>query len=115
LLLPDHIQRGCTSIAIVDLKSSEATQAAEELTEYGTCQYIENQSFSLRFLSEKRFTVAQCNLENVQIIGIECDVAEEASVQHAYEVIIATFGRIDAVVASAGILFNFSSDPHLIF
>jgi NAD(P)-dependent dehydrogenase (short-subunit alcohol dehydrogenase family) len=43
-LLPDHFQRGCTSIAIVDLKSSEATQAAEELTEYATCQYIENQS-----------------------------------------------------------------------
>ena len=36
------LKRGCTSIAIVDLKASEATQAAEELTEYGTCQYIEN-------------------------------------------------------------------------
>ena len=41
---PDHSQRGCTSIAIVDLKSSEAIQAAEELTEYATCQYIENLS-----------------------------------------------------------------------
>jgi len=79
------IQAGSTSIAIVDLKSSEATQAAEELTEYAT---------------------SQCNLKNVQIIGIECDVAVEASVQHAYEIIIATFGRIDAVVASAGIVHN---------
>ena len=48
--LPDHSQRGCTSIVIVDLKSSEATQAAEELTEYATCQYFENQNFCLRFL-----------------------------------------------------------------
>ena len=38
-----YSQRGCTSIAIVDLKSSEAIQAAEELTEYATCQYIEIQ------------------------------------------------------------------------
>ena len=102
---PDHFQRGCTSIAIVDLKSSEATQAAEELTEYATCQYIENQIFCLRFLSESSFTVAECNLKNVQIVGIECDVADEASVQNAYETIMKTFGRIDAVVASAGILF----------
>jgi len=79
------IQAGCTSIAIVDLKSSEATQAAEELTEYGT---------------------SKCDLKNVHIIGIECDVADEASVKHAYEVIIATFGRIDVVVASAGIVHN---------
>ena len=42
-------------------------------------------------------------------------MADETSVQHAYEVIIATFGRIDVVVASAGILFNFSFDLHLIF
>jgi NAD(P)-dependent dehydrogenase (short-subunit alcohol dehydrogenase family) len=34
-------------------------------------------------------------------------VAVEASVQNAYGIIIATFGRIDTVVASAGILFNF--------
>lgn len=50
--------------------------------------------------------VAQCNLKNVQIIGIECDVSVEASVQDAYKVIIATFGRIDAVVASAGIVIS---------
>jgi len=79
------IQAGCTSIAIVDLKSSEATQAAEELTEYAT---------------------SQCNLKNVRIIGIECDVANESSVQNAYDVIMKTFGRIDAVVASAGIVHN---------
>ena len=35
-------------------------------------------------------------------------MANETSVQNAYEIIMKTFGRIDAVVASAGILFNFS-------
>ena len=33
-------------------------------------------------------------------------MANESSVQNAYEVIMKTFGRIDAVVASAGILFE---------
>lgn len=79
------VQAGCTSLAILDLRSSEATLAAEELTSYATSQY---------------------NLINTQIIGIECDVSVETSVQNAYEVIIATFGRIDAVVASAGIVHN---------
>ena len=32
-------------------------------------------------------------------------MADESSVRDAYEVIMKTFGRIDAVVASAGILF----------
>ena len=41
-------------------------------------------------------------------------MAVEASVQHAYEIIIASFGRIDVVVASAGILLKFSFDLHLI-
>ena len=54
----------------------------------------------------KRFTVAQCNSKNVHIIGIECDVTDESSVKNAYEVIMKTFGRIDAVVASAGIVFS---------
>ena len=34
-------------------------------------------------------------------------MTDEASVQNVYEEIMKTFGRIDAVVASAGILFNF--------
>jgi NAD(P)-dependent dehydrogenase (short-subunit alcohol dehydrogenase family) len=64
--------------------------------------------------SLKRFTVAQCNLKNVRIIGMECDVADEDSVKNAYEEIMKSFGRIDAVVASAGILFHFSFALHLI-
>lgn len=79
------VQAGCTSIAIVDLKLSEASLAAELLASYAT---------------------SQCNLKNVQIIGIECDVSVEVSVRNAYETIIATFGRIDVVVASAGIVHN---------
>ncbi|KAF8798123.1 NAD(P)-binding protein [Phlegmacium glaucopus] len=79
------IQAGCTFIAIIDLKLSDSTLAAEELTSYAT---------------------SQCNLKNVHIIGIECDVSVEASVQNAYETIIATFGRIDVVVASAGVVHN---------
>ena len=47
--------------------------------------------------------------EGVQVIGIECDVSSEASVQNAYEKIMDTFGRIDTVVASAGALRSLTS------
>src|ERR1700684_2456615 len=37
-----------------------------------------------------------------KVIGIECDVASQESVQHAYSQVLDTFHRIDSVVASAG-------------
>ena len=39
---------------------------------------------------------------DAKVIGIECDVASQESVQHAYSRVIDTFHRIDSVVASAG-------------
>jgi NAD(P)-dependent dehydrogenase (short-subunit alcohol dehydrogenase family) len=40
--------------------------------------------------------------DDIKIVGIECDVSSESSVQKAFSKIIEIFGRIDAVVASAG-------------
>jgi NAD(P)-dependent dehydrogenase (short-subunit alcohol dehydrogenase family) len=40
--------------------------------------------------------------EGFNIIGVECDVSSEQSVQKAYQQVIDTFGRVDSVVASAG-------------
>jgi len=84
------IQSGCTSLAIVDLKKQEAVDAAEAL-------------------------VAESCVNNdmkpgdFNIIGLECDVSSERSVQKAYQQIMDTFGRIDSVVASAGIVENYSA------
>lgn len=41
--------------------------------------------------------------EDLNIIGIECDVSSERSVQKAYAEVMETFGKVDAVVASAGV------------
>ncbi|TFK76367.1 NAD(P)-binding protein [Pluteus cervinus] len=79
------IQSGCSSLAVVDLVKKEAQEAADELAER-----------------------AQANgLTDTQVIGIECDVSVEHSVKKAYDEIISTFGRIDSVVASAGIVHNY--------
>jgi NAD(P)-dependent dehydrogenase (short-subunit alcohol dehydrogenase family) len=40
--------------------------------------------------------------ENLNIIGIECDVSSERSVQNAFTEVMNKFGRVDSVVASAG-------------
>jgi len=44
---------------------------------------------------------------SINVIGLECDVSSETSVQKAFGDIMATFGRVDAVVASAGITENY--------
>jgi len=47
--------------------------------------------------------------EDLNVIGVECDVSSERSVQKAYQQVMDTFGRIDSVVASAGIVENYSA------
>ncbi|CAA7271597.1 unnamed protein product [Cyclocybe aegerita] len=82
------VQSGCTSLAILDLKVDETKAAAQELAHYA---------------------IKDCKLEayKIKFVGIECDVSSEESVQKAFKVIMDNFGRIDAVVASAGIVENY--------
>ncbi|KAF8350601.1 NAD-P-binding protein [Amanita rubescens] len=77
------IQSGCKSIAVLDLNGTEAKDAAQKLEAYSD--------------------------GDAKVIGIECDVASQESVQHAYSQVIDTFHRIDSVVASAGIGENFTA------
>ncbi|KAF7337944.1 NAD-P-binding protein [Mycena venus] len=85
------ISSGCTSLAIVDLKEEEAKAAAAELKTFA------------------QSTNSDMNPDTLNIIGIECDVSSEIGVQNAYAEIMSTFGRIDSVVASAGIVENYSA------
>ncbi|KAF8163422.1 hypothetical protein B0H34DRAFT_795133 [Crassisporium funariophilum] len=84
------VEAGCTSLAILDLKESETREAAAELKLFAVEQY-------------------KLKAEDLKFLGIECDVASETSVQNAYATIMQTFGRIDAVVASAGIVHNYAA------
>ncbi|TFL07368.1 hypothetical protein BDV98DRAFT_496717 [Pterulicium gracile] len=90
------LQSGCTSMALLDLKEEEAKNAAQELTTAfaGVCYGIQ---------------ASDGNEQDLKIIGVECDVSSERSVQKAFGEIIDTFGRVDAVVASAGIVENYSA------
>jgi len=78
------VQSGCTSLAILDLKESEARAAAAEL-------------------------VSSACVDDLNIIGLECDVSLESSVQKAYADVMSTFARVDSVVAAAGIVENYSA------
>lgn len=59
------------------------------------------------------FTTAESNGHadkgSLKLIGVGCDVASEISVQKAFKETFDEFGRIDAVVASAGIVENYSA------
>lgn len=45
--------------------------------------------------------------EEFQFLGLGCDVSSEASIHSAYKTTMEKFGRLDSVVASAGIVENF--------
>ncbi|KAJ7685576.1 hypothetical protein DFH06DRAFT_46760 [Mycena polygramma] len=85
------VQSGCSSLAVVDLREDEAKAAAAELTTYAQANN------------------SDMDPEGFNIIGVECDVSSERAVQKAYADVMSTFGRIDSVVASAGIVENYSA------
>ncbi|KAI0295579.1 hypothetical protein BC826DRAFT_1008610 [Russula brevipes] len=83
------MRSGCTSIALLDLKKFEAESAAEELVKFAAGE--------------------QLGFDALKIVGLECDVSSDVSVAEAFTKTLETFGRVDAVVASAGIIENYSA------
>lgn len=66
----------------MDLKQAEADSATKELLESAQENGIDP--------------------NGLELIGVECDVASEESVKGAFDQTRKRFGRVDAVVASAG-------------
>ncbi|TFY51823.1 hypothetical protein EVG20_g10820 [Dentipellis fragilis] len=77
-------------MAILDLKEKEAQAAAEELVQTACLN-------------------SDLAPTDFSIIGVGCDVSSEHSVQKAYAETMDAFGRVDSVVASAGIVENYSA------
>ncbi|KAL1947985.1 hypothetical protein VTO73DRAFT_13709 [Trametes versicolor] len=84
------VQSGCTSLAIVDLKEEEAEHAAQELIKAACVD-------------------SEMVPSDYRVIGVGCDVSSELSVQQAFRRVMDTYGRVDSVVASAGIVENYSA------
>ncbi|KDQ61131.1 hypothetical protein JAAARDRAFT_32136 [Jaapia argillacea MUCL 33604] len=81
---------GCTKLAVVDLKQSEAEDAAKELVATSCLN-------------------SDMGPSDFDVIGLECDVSSERSVIKAFGETVSKFGRVDSVVASAGIVENYSA------
>ncbi|KAG8995367.1 hypothetical protein FRB94_009201 [Tulasnella sp. JGI-2019a] len=78
------LESGCSSMAIIDLRQSDADESAKELM--------------------KEFGPED---EKLDVVGYACDVANESVVQQVMQSIVDRFGRIDTLVTSAGIVENF--------
>jgi len=81
---------GCTSIILLDLKESECDEAVEDLAVFAVegCGFTE---------------------DVLKLTSIACDVSSEESVQKAFATVIDKYGKVDAVIASAGIVENYSA------
>ncbi|TDL24945.1 NAD(P)-binding protein [Rickenella mellea] len=80
-------ESGCNSLAILDLKHEEAQAAAEEL----------------------KTAVERTKKDMPDFVGIQCDISSEDSVRDAFSQVMSRWGRVDAVVANAGIIHNISA------
>lgn len=88
------IESGASDLAILDLDRDVAAGAAREIDEY--------------FVSEG---LAQPG--ELTVVGIGCDVADEASVARAFTDIKEVFGgRLDVLVTAAGIVENFTAQEY---
>lgn len=93
LMARTFIESGSNTVAILDLSSDDAEKAASEATQW----------------FEEHGDVERGELN---IIGLECNVADEESVQRAMDRVHKHFGKIDVVVNSAGIVENFPAEEY---
>ena len=56
----------------------------------------------VRMVSQVPRASEHLELDWLKVIGLECDVSSEESVADAFARTLEAFGRVDAVVASAG-------------
>ena len=75
-------------MAILDLKQVEADAATKEILDSAQENGI--------------------GPDELELIGVECDVASEESVKNGFDQTTKRFGRVDAVVASAGTVVSVS-------
>lgn len=90
---------------MLDLRHDEASQAAEDLAQQNSSKRARRSTV----LHRKAEPISADGGEKIDAIGITCDVSSEESVQAAFATIKQRFGRLDAVVASAGIVENYSA------
>ncbi|PAV20397.1 d-arabinitol dehydrogenase [Pyrrhoderma noxium] len=82
------VEMGCTSLSMLDMQESAVRKAAGDIVAGYKKQHPE---------------------ANLDIVGFGCNVASETSVQETFEKINKHFGRLDAMVASAGIVENYAA------
>ncbi|KAG9128527.1 hypothetical protein FRC07_005894 [Ceratobasidium sp. 392] len=84
------VESGCTSIVLMDLKQEDAQQAADDLVKW----FVDH---------------GDIEPGAVTAIGLGCDVSNEESVKAGFDTVVKRFGKVDALVASAGIVENYSA------
>ncbi|KDN37043.1 hypothetical protein RSAG8_10396, partial [Rhizoctonia solani AG-8 WAC10335] len=84
------VESGCTKIVLMDLKQEDAQKAADDLVEW----FVEH---------------GDIQRGKITAIGIGCDVGNEDSVKAGFAEVVNRFGKVDSVVASAGIVENYSA------
>ncbi|ODN84126.1 hypothetical protein L202_00136 [Cryptococcus amylolentus CBS 6039] len=82
------VESGANAIVLVDINEAEAQRSAEELEAW----FVEN---------------GQAKPNEIQSVGLGCDVSNENDVKRVFAAVKERFGRLDAVVTAAGIVENF--------
>lgn len=77
--IAEQVESGCDAIAVLDLDPELSQQSAKEITDW----FVEH---------------GEAGPEEIQAIGVGCNVADEESVKAAMEKVYNTFGRIDVLV-----------------
>ena len=95
-------KRGCTELALIDLKAEQVKSSATKIRNNDRTSYVQLVSFSKAQTKSAGKTGLEGSPREIEVEGYECNVAEETSVKEVFEDIVQNFGRIDSVIASAG-------------
>jgi len=87
------VESGCNSLVIMDLDKEMAVQAAKDIEDW--------------FVSH-----GQAKPHEISALGIGLDVSDEAAVKKAMQQVVDTYGKIDVLVTSAGIVHNYPATEY---
>lgn len=94
------LESGATQLVIMDLRADDCSRAVADMREWFEAEVL---------TADEREDGLGADLE---LLGLACDVSDEASVKTAFAVIKEKLGRVDTLITAAGIVENFAAEDY---
>ena len=88
-------------------------RSGAKIVGFDLCRQIDTVPFAMSEPKDLDETVRQVRAAGSEMVAVEADVRDQSAVDKAFSAGLDTFGRVDAVIANAGIIHNYVKTWHI--